>query len=194
MEKDIVNQIKVTDDTIVVLALRNLVNGRGAEAIHIVQEGQSDTTLKAMLDNTSFNQVLDMTKDVLDVHVTVNVDKLKAAMKKIKILSTEQDYFEWAIAKGASNSLLSLLFPALADNSVIAQLRKALIPENTGFSRKTVIKDQAVKDQIHQKWQVLNQGLKMTLFEKLRALHGHFQSEYELNMLYAVLKEYEDIA
>jgi hypothetical protein len=114
-------------------------------------------------------------------------------MKKIKIIGTEQNAFEWAIANGASNSLLMLLFPSLADNIQIARLRKVLIPNNTGFTRKTVIKVQSIKEQIHTKWHVLNNSLNMSLFEKFRALHGHFSGQYELNMLYAVLKEYEDI-
>ena len=88
---------------------------------------------------------------------------------------------------------MTLLFPALADSTVIAQFRKMLIPENTGFSRKTVIKDPHIKEQILIKWHVLNNGLNMSLFEKFRALHGHFTGQYELNMLYAVLKESEDI-
>ena len=193
MGQDVLNQIKVTDEAISLLALRSLVNSNDADTIHIVQEGQTTTTLKGILNKTSLNQVLDMTKDVMEVHVTVNVDKLNAVMKKIKIIGTEQNAFEWAIANGASNSLLMLLFPSLADNIQIARLRKVLIPNNTGFTRKTVIKVQSIKEQIHTKWHVLNNSLNMSLVEKFRALHGHFSGQYELNMLYAVLKEYEDI-
>lgn len=145
MGQDVLNQIKVTDEAISLLALRSLVNSNDADTIHIVQEGQTTTTLKGILNKTSLNQVLDMTKDVMEVHVTVNVDKLNAVMKKIKIIGTEQNAFEWAIANGASNSLLMLLFPSLADNIQIARLRKVLIPNNTGFTRKTVIKVQSVK-------------------------------------------------
>ena len=193
MGKNALNQFKVTDEAISLLALRSLVSSDKASSIRITQDGQNDTTLKAILNQTSLSQVLGMTEDVMEVHVTVNTDKLNAAMKRIKIIDTEQNYFEWAISKGASNSLLTLLFPALADSTVIAQFRKMLIPENTGFSRKTVIKDPHIKEQILIKWHVLNNGLNMSLFEKFRALHGHFTGQYELNMLYAVLKESEDI-
>ena len=45
MGQDVLNQIKVTDEAISLLALRSLVNSNDADTIHIVQEGQTTTTL-----------------------------------------------------------------------------------------------------------------------------------------------------
>ena len=97
MGKNALNQFKVTDEAISLLALRSLVSSDKASSIRITQDGQNDTTLKAILNQTSLSQVLGMTEDVMEVHVTVNTDKLNAAMKRIKIIDTEQNYFEWAI-------------------------------------------------------------------------------------------------
>jgi hypothetical protein len=178
----------VSHEPITLLALQHLIKHQ-----HAFDTDPDRIALVQLLSVMPFRHIARLAGEAIGLQLTVNPDKFEATMNKIKLFDTEQNYFEWAIANGASNTLLALMFPALADSQVIAQLRRVLIPNHTGFTRKVAIKEETTKEQICQKWQVLSDGLQIGLFERLRELHRQFGGQYDLNMLYAVLREYEAI-
>lgn len=179
--------IDVKDAALASIALKELVQQGSNSKI-----GLDDSTRQKVKDlaELPFTQAVEIATESIKVHVSLDEEAFEAAMRKKRILSSEQDYYEWMISIGASNSLLKTLFPALSDSSQNAILRRSL---NAGgvFKKVSLIHDEAVKNEVAEQYHSLSQQLKLQPYERIRELYLHYQGKYNLTQLYAVLKEYD---
>lgn len=105
--------IEVKDVTLASIALRELVEQ--SEQSGNSQVSIDDATRRKVknLAQLPFSQAVEIATESIQVHIAFNDEAFEAALRKSRILNTEQDYYEWMISVGASNSLLKTLFPSL---------------------------------------------------------------------------------
>ena len=186
---DPLRPIAIKDSSLASLALRELVEQTNSGTSQMILSPQIQKQVKELAE-MPFAQAVEIATEALEVHVGFNSEAFESAIKRQRILSNEQDYYEWMISVGASNSLLQKLFPTLADNVQIARLRRALNSENL-FKRMQLIQDEQLKDMVATEYHKLAQQIKLQPYERIRELYLHFGGQYNLTQLYAVLKEYD---
>lgn len=182
--------IEVKDVTLASIALRELVEQ--SEQSGNSQVSIDDATRRKVKNLTQlpFSQAVEIATESIQVHIAFNDEAFEAALRKSRILNTEQDYYEWMISVGASNSLLKTLFPSLADKAQNAMLRRVLTAGTT-FKKISLIKETSVKQDISNHYFLLSKQIKLQEYERIRELYLHYGGKYNLVQLYAVLKEYD---
>ena len=187
---DKMTPIEVKDVTLASIALRELVEI--SEKPGNTQLSLDDSTRKKIknLSQLPFSQAVEIATESIVVHVVFNDKAYEAALRKKRILSSEQDFYEWMISAGASNSLLKSKFPSLADTSQNAMLRRVLTTGAT-FKKVSLIKDEVVKQDIANHFYILEKQVKLQPYERIRELYLHYSGQYNLVQLYSVLKEYD---
>ncbi|TDR27707.1 STY4526/YPO1902 family pathogenicity island replication protein [Hydromonas duriensis] len=122
----------------------------------------------------------------LDLHI--DVQKANVVMNRVELQEQERQNFVWAIENGASNKMLTNLFPALFESTLVASIRGSKF----GFNRKPTIKNEAANAKIFNEWRVAmtkHEGL----FERLKYVHGALNGEYDLQGIYHAVTEFEEI-
>lgn len=182
----------INDSQLTLLALeqvvtkhRNIANNKS------IQLDESTKRIVQGLASMPFSQALQVATETIEVHVHFNEQRFNDSVRKQRILSSEQDYFEWMIATGASNSMLDRFFPALSNSVTNAVYRKGLSVENSEFKRVVLISDEAIQQEISEKWFALSKQLKLKPYEQVRELYLAYEGKYNLTQLYAVLKLFD---
>ena len=186
---DPLRPIAIKDSSLASLALRELVEQTNSGTSQMILSPQIQKQVKELAE-MPFAQAVEIATEALEVHVGFNSEAFESAIKRQRILSNEQDYYEWMISVGASNSLLKTLFPSLADKAQNAMLRRVLTAGTT-FKKISLIKEASVKQDISNHYFLLSKQIKLQEYERIRELYLHYGGKYNLVQLYAVLKEYD---
>ena len=178
----------IDDKTLLGLALTEAINTNG-QSLNI------DPSVKDKvrdLASLPFNKAVDIASESLELHVSLNEVAYQTAMRKHRILNSEQEYYEWMISVGASNTLLNILFPSISNSTTNANYRRAL-GKNVTFAKVQLIQDTTITESIAKQYFELMKQIKLQPYERIRELYLHYQGKYNLTQLYAVLKEYDQI-
>lgn len=120
------------------------------------------------------------------VHINVDIDKEKfdSCMALIEYNRFTQNEYRWFVQNGASNAMLSLLFPAVYSTETATRIRKA---SNTVLSKRRTLPDELV----HKIYTIWKENQMMEMKSLLR--HSFYQLGEKVNLgeIFNELKELE---
>jgi hypothetical protein len=184
--------IRVTDGNLRASLLMHLIEqlDRGDLAV-LLEKGACPESMDR-LRGLSISDLLQLASSGHpDIHFSIDPNGFELGIRKLDHRKEEIEHLVYFIQHGASQSMLSLMFP-YTDQRVIQTYRRLLKMDRK--PGRAALPDSRTRDHIHQSWHDLDEEYpEVTTFKsKLMLLHGFFNS-FSLDVLYATVNEFNEI-
>ena len=181
------------DDAITVLTIQSMLEEYGSiDASKRTHDQEEFLQMFEPLSYLSYAEWFQIGLHAISIDINIDTEKLRKMTNKIDQEKQARKNYLWAIEHGATNIMLSQMFPSMFSEQAAAKHRQGRAP----FKRRIKITDETILHRIYALWndeRALDGSLNTSTPKPLLRLKFVFDTlngEYDLGMIYGALVEF----